>query len=626
MCKNKLYSLILVVITGTTSFYTMAREKSDNNNVEKYTWKTEDIYQSIEEWKNTKAEVETMIPKMAEYKGKLGISAKDLLNCLSFYDEINLKLDHLYLYAHMNNDKDTRDAKYNAMKQEIAMLNSRLASVSAYMEPELLRIAPEKIHTFISEEVGLKDYDFYLENLMRLKDHQLSEEGERIMAEASPLSRAPSQIFGTFSNAEFPYPEINLSDGEKVRLTPTGFAKNRTNRVRKDREVVFDTFFGELGRFKQTFGEQLFAQVKKNIFVARSRNYESSLHSSLSRNNIPETVYTALIDNVNKNLDAYHRYLQLKKRMLGIDTMKYSDIYASAVKGIKLHYPVDQAKSIILESLEPLGNEYKDIVKRAFDEGWIDYYPGEGKRTGAYSTSAYGIHPYILLNYNEQYSDLRTLAHELGHTMHSYFANSTQPYPKADYATFVAEVASTFNEQLLFDHLIKTIKDPDIRLALLMEYLDGIRGTLFRQTQFAEFELAIHKEAEKGNALTGDVLTEIYGDIVKKYHGHDKNICKVKDTYSYEWAYIPHFYYNFYVYQYATSFTASTALAEKVLNHKKGALEAYLEFLKSGGSEYPIEILAKAGVDMSSSEPFNHLMKRMNDIMDEVEGILENKK
>ncbi|MHC4367237.1 MAG: M3 family oligoendopeptidase [Planctomycetota bacterium] len=346
----------------------------------------------------------------------------------------------------------------------------------------------------------------------------------------------------------------------------------------------------------------------------------------MDKNNIPTQVYMALIENVTANLDSFHRYLKLKERMLGVDQLKYSDIYAPVVKGIDLKYTYDEGKELVLDAIKPLGADYRRVVAKAFDQRWIDVYPSPGKRSGAYSNgSAYDVHPYILLNYTDQYEDVSTLAHELGHTMQSYYSNKTQPFPTADYSIFVAEVASTFNEALLIHKMLKEITDDDARLSLLMSYLDGLKGTVFRQTQFAEFELRMHEKAERGEPLTGDVLTQLYGQILKKYYGHDQGVCHIDDLYEVEWAYIPHFYYNFYVYQYSTSFTASTALSEKVLAKEEGAVEKYIEFLSAGGSEYPIDLLKKAGVDMTTAEPFDKTMAAMNRTMDEIEAILKKK-
>jgi len=373
-----------------------------------------------------------------------------------------------------------------------------------------------------------------------------------------------------------------------------------------------------------TFGSQLAAQVNRDMFYARVRKYESALHSALDRDNIPVDVYHTLIRKVNENLDSFHRYLALKQRMLGVDQLKYSDVYAPVVEKVKLEYPYDKATELVLDALRPLGSEYLRTVRRAFNERWIDVYPTPGKRAGAYCNgSCYDVHPYILLNYNGQYDDVSTLAHEMGHAMHSYYSNKNQPYPTADYATFVAEVASTLNEALLIHKMLSTIEDDNVKLSLLMNYLDGIKGTVFRQTQFAEFELAIHQRAEQGEPLTGDVLTEIYGGILKRYYGHDKGVCQIDDLYCVEWAFVPHFYYNFYVYQYATSFTASTALAEKILAGQPGAVDRTIEFLSAGGSDYPVAILRKAGVDMLTSEPFDRTMEAMNRVMDQIEAILD---
>ena len=411
-----------------------------------------------------------------------------------------------------------------------------------------------------------------------------------------------------------------------ARLTKAGYSRYRAVPNRSDRLAVFNAFWGAFNKFKGTFGTDLYAEVKKDMFYARARNYESSLQSALDKNNIPTEVYTNLIKNVTDNLDSFYRYLELKKRMLGVETLEYSDIYAPVVKGIDLHYTYDEAKKLVLDALAPLGPDYCRVVEDAFKERWIDVYPSPGKRSGAYSNGeAYDVHPYILLNYNGQYEDVSTLAHELGHTMQSYYSNKTQPYPTADYPIFVAEVASTFNETLLIDKMLEQIKDDDTRLSLLMNYLDGIKGTVFRQTQFAEFELRMHEMAESGEPLTGDVLTKLYGDILKKYYGNDKGICHIDDLYTVEWAYIPHFYYDFYVYQYATSFTASTALAEKVLAKEKDAVKDYIDFLSAGGSEYPIELLKKAGVDMTTAEPFKKTMAAMNRTMDNIEAILAKK-
>ncbi len=482
------------------------------------------------------------------------------------------------------------------------------------------------IEGFINEKSGLLVYKKYLKDLYLQKEHTLSEPEERILALSGMSSGISSSVYSTFSNAEMPNPEVVLSSGEKVILSNSSYAKYRSSTNRYDRELVFDEFWNNYKNYQATFGELLYGQVKNALFNSKARHYKSSLEAALKPKNIPTSVYHSLVENVNKNLPAFHRYLEIKKRMMGLDTLKYLDLYAPVTKGVDLQYNFDEAQGIILKSLEPLGEEYVATIKKAFSERWIDVYPTTAKRSGAYSNDAfYEGHPFMLLNYNGLYEDVSTTTHELGHTMHSYFSNKTQPFPLANYTIFVAEVASTFNEVLLFDYMIKTIKDDDVKLSLLMKRLDGFKGTLFRQTQFAEFELKIHEAVQAGKPLTGEVLSEMYMDIVKRYYGHEEGVCYVDDYINMEWAFIPHFYYNFYVYQYSTSFTASNSLAERVLSKEDGAIENYLAFLSSGGSDYPIELLKKAGIDMTSSEAFDKTIVSMNRVMDEIEKILDRK-
>ncbi len=625
---NKVLNVIIIFITvfafSQAQVLGQTRERAEVP--EQYKWKLEDLYASDQAWNEAKQKLVSQFDDVTKYQGKLAGSASELLACLEFDSRVSKEFGRLYSYASMKSDQDTRNSKYLAMKQEMQQLSTDYNSKAAFITPEIARMDKETIDKFIEQESGLKIYKMALYDIQRKKAHTLSEKEEKILAEAGLLADGPSTIYSIFSNAELPYPEITLSDGTTAKLTKAGYSLYRASPNREDREAVFQAFWETFTRFEGTFGTQLYANVKKDMFYARTRGYESSLHSALDENNIPTEVYLALIENVTNNLDSFHRFLNLKKRMLGVETLKYSDVYAPVVKGIDLKYTFDEAKKLVLDSIKPLGSSYGRIVEKAFEERWIDVYPTPGKRAGAYSNgSAYDVHPYILLNYNDQYDDVSTLAHELGHTMHSYYSNKNQPYPTADYSIFVAEVASTFNEALLIDKMLKEIKDDDTRLSLLMNYLEGIRVTVFRQTQFAEFELRIHEKAERGEPLTGDVLNEIYGEILKKYYGHDKGLCHIDDLYTVEWAYVPHFYYNFYVYQYSTSFTASTALAEKVLGKEKGGVGKYIEFISSGGSDYPIELLKKAGVDMTGAEPFNKTMTAMNRTMDEIEAILDKK-
>jgi len=591
-----------------------------------HTWRLEDLYATDTDWRDTKNRLLKEMDTILQFRGKLTASAENLLACLDFNSDLSREFGRLYSYAAMKSDLDTRNAENMAMKQEMAQLATNFHSKASFIEPELLTMDRKTIDRFIREQSGLEVYRFYLYDLQRRKDHKLSEKEEKIIAEAGLMAGGPSSIYTIFANAELPYPEIELSDGTKVRLNQAGYGLHRAAENRADRERVFREFWGRMNDFRQTLGAALYANIKRDIFYSRVRGYDSSLHAALDVNNIPVAVYHALIENVNRNLDTFHRYLGIKKRMLGVDTLKYSDLYAPTVEGVNLAYTIEDAKKLILEAVRPLGRDYTRVVEEAFADRWIDVYPTEGKRSGAYSNgSAYDVHPYILLNFNGKYDDVSTLAHELGHTMHSYLSNQNQPYPLADYSIFVAEVASTLNEALLHDMMMQKIEDDDVRLSLLMEYLDGIKGTVFRQTQFAEFELRIHETAEKDQPLTGNTLTDIYGEILDKYYGADRGVTHIDEGVPVEWSFIPHFYYNYYVYQYATSFTASTALAERVINKETGAVDRMLAFLSAGGSRYPIDLLKEAGVDMTTSDPFDKTMQAMNRTMDEIEKILDKK-
>lgn len=591
---------------------------------EKDTWRLEDLYDSDQAWRASKDKLVKALDTVLQYEGKVASSSVSLLSCLNLRSDLDKKLSRLRAYAFMKSDLDTRVAHYIGMKQEMDQLRTNFRSKISFIEPELIKMDRSGIDRFILERSELDVYRFYLYDLQRRKEHKRSAGEEKIIAEAGMMAGGPDDIYSIFTNAELPYPVVELSDGTKARLNQAGYTRYRSAVNRPDRERVFRGFLGVLDDYRQTLGVALYSNIKTDVFYARVRGYASSLHAALDVNNIPVEVYHSLIDNVSKNLDSFHRYLKIKKRMLGVDTLKYSDLYAPTVKGVDLQYTIDEAKALVLESCEPLGRAYTEVVKHGFSNRWVDVYPTEAKRSGAYSSGgAYDVHPYILLNFNGRYNDVSTLAHELGHTMHSYLSNRNQPYPLADYSIFVAEVASTLNEALLHDLMMNRIKDDDVRLSLLMVYLDGIKGTVFRQTEFAEYELRIHELVEEDRPLTGDVLTELYGDILKKYYGHEKGHILIEDHMMVEWAFIPHFYYNFYVYQYATSFTASTALAEKIINKEEGAVEKVLTFLSSGGSKYPVDLLKEAGVDMTTSAPFDKTMAAMNRTMDEIERILD---
>lgn len=627
MFKKTLMIPLLSLLALNFSVSAIQAKTRDRNEIDpKDTWNMQEIYPDDDAWEKDKEKLKMDIQKVTEFKGSLGESPEALLACLKYNSELGKKFGKLYSYAAMNSDQDTRVAKYNAQKKEISQIGTEYSAMAAYIEPEILEMNIETLDGFIENNEELKDYRMFLMDLQRTKKHTLSEKEEKIIAEAGRMAGSPASIFSTFVNAELPYPEVTLSTGETVTLNQAGYNLHRASAKREDRKLVFDTFWSSMADFKMTIGEKLYANIKKDIFYSKVRNYNNTLESSLDPNNIDKEVYMSLVDNVNNNLSTFHRYLKLKARMLGVDTLFYYDVYAPTVAGVDMNYDLEEAKKLVLKSLKPMGREYIRTVKKAFDERWIDFYPNTGKRSGAYSNGGVvDVHPYILMNYNGKYTDVSTLTHELGHTMHSYFSNKHQPYPTHSYSIFVAEVASTLNEALLMNTMMEEVKDDDVRLSLLMNYLDGVKGTLWRQTQFAEFELKMHLMAEQGKALTGEEFTELYGEIIKRYYGHDDNICRVPEEYFIEWSYIPHFYYNYYVYQYATSFTASTALSERIINKEKGAVDDVMAFLSAGGSKYPIEILRDSGVNMTGPEPFNKTMEAMNRAMDEIEKILDSR-
>ncbi|HEV7428567.1 MAG TPA: oligoendopeptidase F [Thermoanaerobaculia bacterium] len=613
---------VVVVALASTAGFAQSKERADIPEAAK--WRLTDLYPSDEAWRAAKDKLVARIPEMQKYKGTLGQSPQQLAAGLTLRNDLDKEFSRVYVYTALIADEDTRVAKYRAMKQEVDQIESSFGADTAFVEPEILKIDRATIDSYIAKEPKLAPYTFYLHDLLRRQAHTLSEPEEKIIADAGLMSSTAGDVYGVFTDADFPFPTITLADGTTRKLDQATFSISRSLPNREDRKKVFEAFFGALGDYRGTIGTALNAEVQKDLFYMRARKYPTTLDAALEPDSIPTSVYTKLIDGVNANLPTFHRYLNLRKRMLGLSDLHYYDLYAPLVANTKLDYSLDEAKKNILGAVAPLGTGYTSVIERAFNERWIDLYPNAGKRTGAYSNGgAYDVHPYMLINYNGRYDDMSTVAHELGHTMQSYFSNKNQPYPTAGYPIFVAEVASTFNEALLNDYMLKQIKDPATRLSLLGNYLEGMKGTVFRQTQFAEFELRIHQAAEKGEPLTGDTFDTMYLDILKRYYGDDKGVCKVDDVVKHEWAYIPHFYRNYYVYQYATSATASAALSEKVMSGDANATKRYLAFLSAGGSKYPIDLLKDAGVDMTTSEPLDLTMKKMNRVMDEMDAILK---
>jgi oligoendopeptidase F len=615
-----------LVFSAASTLVPPAEEHDRSKVPDEYKWDLTALYPSDQAWRAGKEKLAARFPKFREFQGTLAASASRLAEALETQSSFDRELTRLFVYAGLHSDQDTRVSMYQGMQQEMIQLGSALGTETAFLEPEILQMDNATIANFIAHEPRLKIYRHYLEDIARRRAHTLSNAEERLLASASVMASGPSSVYGIFADADFPYPSVSLSDGKTVKLDKAAFSLHRASPAREDRQKVMEAFFTALGKYRATFGCLMNSNLQTSVFYARARNYDTSLEASLDQPNVPVSVYSRLVEGVHRNLPAFHRYLQLRKRMMGIPELHYYDLYAPLVSSVDGNYPVKVAEKNILEALSPLGSEYAAGAKRAFAERWIDMYPTEGKTAGAYSNgAAYDVHPYMLLNYNGKYEDMSTLAHELGHTMHSYFSNRTQPYALSSYPIFVAEVASTFNEALLMDYMLHNIHDDATRLSLLGNYLESIKGTVFRQTQFAEFELRMHDRVERAEPLTGDSLSKLYAEIVKKYYGHDQGVAIVDDYVANEWAFIPHFYNSFYVFQYATSFTASSALSEKVLAGVPGATERYLQFISAGKSKYPIELLKDAGIDMTTDEPLELTVKRMNRVMDEMEKLLDKK-
>ena len=612
-----------IIFLTALSLASPSQDRDRSKIADQYKWDLTTLYPTDQAWRAQKEKLAAELPKLREFRGTLASSAQRLADALETHSRLDRELKRLRAYADLISDQDTRVSANQGMKQEMLQLSTTLDAESSFFEPEILKIDRAKVDQFTAREPRLQVYRHYLDDVTRRRTHTGSEAEEKLLANAKVISAGPLASYNIFSNADFPYPSIVLSDGKTVKLDQAAYTLYRASPNREDRQKAMSSYLGALGAYRGTFGSILNTNVQAAIFYSRARNYSSSMEASLDEPNVPVSVYSKLLEGVNRNLPAFHRYLALRKRILGVPELHYYDLYAPLVKSVDTKFPVEEVQQHILQAVAPLGSEYAAGIKRAFSERWIDFFPSDGKAPGGYmDPDAFDVHPYVLVNYNGEYDDVSTVAHELGHAMQSYFSNKAQPYPLASYQLFVAEVASTFNEALLIDHMLQTIKDDQTRLSLLGEELENMRITVFRQTQFAEFQLRMHEMAEKGDPLTGDSISKLYSEIVKKYYGDNQGVCKVDDYVAYEWAFIPHFYYGFYVYQYATSFAASSALSEKVLSHEPGATERYLRFLSAGGSKYPIELLKDAGIDMTTDEPLELTVKKMNRIMDEIEAIL----
>jgi oligoendopeptidase F len=593
---------------------------------EKYRWDLAQIYQSDDAWEKDKNTLNANFDEIRKFQGKLLSSKEILLKCLKLAFDEKKRVSRLANFAMMKNDEDSRVSKYQGMKGIATRLTADYLAATSFIEPELLAGDEKTLKSFALEK-SLADFDHYLFDVLRKKPHYLSPQEENLLAKSIVMGVSPHNTYKTFTAADMDFPEITLHDGKKVKLSQAMYTKYRVLPDRNDRKLVFDAFFSIYTKYKNTFAEMLNACINADVFYASARKYGSSLEAALDQYNLPVKLYHNLIKSVNDNIPSLHRYLELRKKMMGIEKLYYYDLYPPVIKQVEIKITYDQSIEYLKNAFAPLGKEYLDAFLEAVNEKnrWVDVYPSSGKRSGAYmSGEIYDVHPYMLLNHNDDYDSASTFAHEMGHAMHSYFSNKNQPFSKSNYSTFVAEVASIFNEALLMEYMLKTEKNRETRIFLLGEYLELVRTTMFRQTMFAEFELEIHSRAENNQPLTAEDFSGIYGNLVKKYYGHEKNITIIDDAYVIEWAFIPHFYYNYYVYQYVTGLVAGIALSQKVIREGDAARERYIQkMLKAGDSKYPLEILREAGADMTSKEPYETTISVFNEKMDEIERLLK---
>ncbi|RCW69744.1 oligoendopeptidase F [Saliterribacillus persicus] len=587
---------------------------------ENLTWKLEDIYETDNAWEEALTEVKQEIPAFEEYQGSLAESSDKLKGILVLQDEVSEKLSKLYTYAHMRYDQDTTNTFYQAMNQKAEMVITQASSAMSFIVPEILTIPEDKLTKFIEENKGLQAYRHTLDEINRQRPHVLSEKEEALLAEVSEVTDNAAQTFGMLNNADLTFPSVKDEEGNEVDLTHgryINFLESKDGRVRRDAfKAMYDTF----GSFKNTFASTLSGTVKKDNFNAKIRNYNSARHAALDSNNIPESVYDNLIEAIHERLPLLQRYVAVRKKVMKLNELHMYDLYTPLVKDVEMKYSYEEAQEAILEGLKPLGEEYLGIVKEGFKNRWIDVEENKGKRSGAYSSGAYGTNPYILMNWQDNLNNLFTLAHELGHSLHSYYTHKNQPFRYGNYSIFVAEVASTCNEALLNEYLLQNTTDDKEKLYLLNHFLEGFRGTVFRQTMFAEFEHKIHILAQEGEALTAESFTNLYYELNKKYFGDD---LIVDEEIGLEWARIPHFYYNYYVYQYATGYAAAQSLANQILEEKDTAVNRYKEFLKAGSSDYPIEVLKHAGVDMTEKTAVLQALDVFEAKLTEMEELLE---
>ncbi len=594
----------------------MAKNRKEIEN--KYKWNLEKMYLDSSKIEEDIKFIEKSYEDIKKYKGKMSDSAENFYNSLKIMEDSSRRLSYLYAYTHMKHHEDTRINENLADATKSEMIASELGKATAFIVPEIIGMDSSLLENFLKDE-RITPYKKMIDEILRDKPYTLSEKEEELMAAVSDLTGVAENTYEMLSYADMKFPEIEDEKGEKVRLDHFNYStyiKSKNQRVRKD---AFEAEFGTYKKYSNTMASTLFGAIKSEIFNAKTRKYPSALFASLYQDNISVDVYNNLIDSIHENIPALDKYLEIKKKYLGLEELHMYDLYVPMARDFNMEISYEEAKKIILEALKPMGEGYTSLIQKAFDERWIDVYENEGKKGGAYSWGCYDSHPYILMSYNNDLNSMFTLIHELGHSIHSYLSHNSQPYIYSSYKIFVAEVASTVNETLLIKYLLNNSKDKTEQIYLLNYYLEQFRTTVYRQTLFAEFEKITHEKVEAGNPMTADDFTEVFYNLNKLYYG---GACNVDEISGVEWARIPHFYSNFYVYKYATGFAAASVLSEKILN-EDGAVEKYLEFLKSGGSEYPLDQLRSAGVDMEKKESVDGALKIFNELTEKLEELVK---
>jgi oligoendopeptidase F len=584
---------------------------------QKYKWNLDSLYPSDDKWEDDYKKITDMFYDITKFKGKLLESLDNFKFTIEAIEKVDIIISRLATYAKMKQDEDTNDNHYQTLNARAESLIGKYREVVSFYGPELIGGDSKKVNEYLE---AMPLYKQNIDNIMRAKPHTLSDEAESVLAQANELMSAPINAYGMLSSADLKFPTVKNEKGEDVEITHGSFVPLLMSPDRAVRETTFKKYYSVFEQHKNVFASLLSSEVKKNIFNAKARHHASARASALFENNVSESVYDNLINAVHENLDAMHEYMDIRKEMLGVEKLRPFDLYVPLVGSVDMSYTYDEAQEIVLDSLKVLGKDYTSVVEKSYTDGWIDVYENKGKRPGAYSWGMYDSKPYILLNYHDKLNDMFTLTHEMGHSMHSYYTRKTQPYVYGNYSIFVAEVASTTNEALLNKYLLDRVKSKEEKMYLLNNYLENFRGTVFRQTMFAEFEKLIHQHVEEGGALTADSLNEMYRGLNQKYYGPSLDIDSELDL---EWARIPHFYYNFYVFQYATGFSSAVALADKITTEGQPAIDDYLEFLSAGCSDYPIEVLKKAGVDMTSPAPVDNALKVFKALVKEMKELLK---